>query len=221
MSRQLEETIRGSTVEFRECVEICCRLRFPVAAAAMQDNRCPLCSGETRIVIKRLRIEFKTQAAASSTQNDLAVVLDNIRSAYNVGSIFRTSDGCGLNHVYLCGITPRTDHPKVLKTALGAEGSTPSSYHANGLTVTRRLKSQGYFLIALESAENAVSLFAPELALPKKPLALVVGNELSGVDPGIMEICDLAVSLPMLGRKSSLNVVVAFGIAVYTIRFGL
>jgi tRNA G18 (ribose-2'-O)-methylase SpoU len=149
------------------------------------------------------------------------VVLDNLRSAYNVGSIVRTADGAGIDHLYLCGITPTLDHPKVAKTALGAEATVESSYHPNALTLVSDLQSRGIYLAALESRPGAVSLFDPVLRIPTSPAVLVVGNELVGVDPAIEELCDLVVALPMMGTKRSLNVVVAFGIASYWLRFGM
>jgi tRNA G18 (ribose-2'-O)-methylase SpoU len=151
----------------------------------------------------------------------LSVVLDNLRSAYNVGSIVRTADGAGISHLYLCGITATLDHPKVAKTALSAEASVKSSYHPNALTLVSDLKSKGMYLAALESRPGAVSLFDPTLRIPAMPSVLIVGNELLGIDPAILELCDQVVALPMMGTKRSLNVVVAFGIASYWLRFGI
>jgi len=146
---------------------------------------------------------------------NLEIVLDNIRSTFNVGAMFRTSDGAGVKKLYVCGITPTPEHPKIVKTGLGAEWSVPWSYHTNAVTVVKALKEQGYTVFALESTEASVSLFETTLPNVAKPLALVVGNEVTGIDPDILTLCDKAVHIPMLGYKHSLNVSIAFGIAVY------
>lgn len=150
-----------------------------------------------------------------------AILLDNIRSTYNVGSILRTADGAGVRYLHLCGITPTPDNPKVAKTALGAEQSVRWTHHRNGVTAARMLRAQGSQLWALEIAPCAVSLFDAVADLPPVPLVLVVGNERIGVDPGILALCEQVVALPMAGVKHSLNVATAFGIAVYTLRYGM
>ncbi len=150
----------------------------------------------------------------------MEAMLDNIRSAYNVGSIFRTADGAGIRHLYLCGITPTPEHPKVAKTALGAERTVSWSSLKNGLDLALDLKNKGYQLWAIEYNSRAESLFDTSLENLSTPTLLIVGNELSGIDPAIQIESDRLISLPMLGQKSSLNVIVAFGIAAYTVRFG-
>jgi tRNA G18 (ribose-2'-O)-methylase SpoU len=140
-------------------------------------------------------------------------LLDNIRSTWNVGSMFRTSDGTGIQKLYLCGITPSPENPKVGKTALGAEKSIPWGKSKNGVHIASLLKSNGHVLWALEDLPGAIPLFQMELDSENSPIVLVVGNEVSGVDPGIIEICDKVISIPMLGKKRSFNVAVAFGIA--------
>jgi tRNA G18 (ribose-2'-O)-methylase SpoU len=145
----------------------------------------------------------------------LETLLDNVRSAFNVGSILRSADAAGLRRVHLCGVTPTPAHPRVAKqiakTALGAEQSVPWAYAPNALDAARALCDQGTTLWALEEAPGALSLFAAPL--PAGPLALVVGSEVAGVDPGLLSLCACAVCLPMRGIKRSLNVAVAFGIA--------
>ncbi|NPV76937.1 MAG: RNA methyltransferase [Anaerolineae bacterium] len=151
----------------------------------------------------------------------IEVLLDNIRSAFNVGSIFRTADGAAINHIHLCGITPTPDHPKVSKTALGAECLVAWTQHWDGVEAARELKEKGYALVALESAEDSRSLFEIS-SLPGTPLTvLVLGNEVTGVDPGILELCNQKIHIPMQGSKRSLNVAIAFGIAAYHLRYGL
>jgi tRNA G18 (ribose-2'-O)-methylase SpoU len=147
-------------------------------------------------------------------------MLDNIRSAWNVGSMLRSADGAGVRHVHLCGVSSPPDNPKVAKTALGAENSLPWTFHPDGAAAALEMQAQGFRLWALEGGPRAESLFDVSADLPGAPLVLVVGNELSGVDPGILDQCERVVCLPMQGIKGSLNVAVAFGIAVYYIRFG-
>jgi tRNA G18 (ribose-2'-O)-methylase SpoU len=149
----------------------------------------------------------------------LQALLDNIRSSFNVGAMFRTADGAGVSHLHLCGITPAPDHPKVAKTALGAEYSVPWTQYWDALEAAASLKQGGFELWALEGGPRAESIFEVTEELPDKPLLLVVGNEVSGVDPGLLALCERVVSIPMQGAKQSLNVAVAFGIAVYTLRY--
>ena len=145
-------------------------------------------------------------------------MLDNIRSIYNVGAMLRMADGAGLSHLYLCGITATLDHPRMAKTALGAEAAVPWSAHSNSLDVADELKGRGYALWGLESGPHAEPLFGAGPAPHGKPLALIVGNELAGIDPALLARCDRVLYIPMAGIKGSLNAAVAFGIAAYYIR---
>jgi tRNA G18 (ribose-2'-O)-methylase SpoU len=147
------------------------------------------------------------------------VLLDNIRSAWNVGSMLRSADGAGVRRVHLCGISPTPDNPKTFKTALGAETAVYWSYHPNSLNAANALKSQGLRLWALEGGPGATSIFQAVRTLDSRPIALVVGNEVSGIDPELLSSCEQVVSIPMAGYKRSLNVAIAFGIAVYILRF--
>ncbi len=138
-------------------------------------------------------------------------LFDNVRSAFNVGSMLRTADGVGLAHVHLCGTTAPATSPKVAKTALGAEASVPSSHHRNALQRAGELIATGHRLWALEVGGAAVSVFdSPTLG---EHDVLVVGNELAGIDPEVVKLCEGTVSIPMYGAKGSFNVAVAFGIA--------
>jgi 23S rRNA (guanosine2251-2'-O)-methyltransferase len=132
----------------------------------------------------------------------LCVVLNNIRSLYNVGSIFRTADGIGVEKVWLCGITGYPPQSGIAKTALGAEENTLWEYRKEILPLLRELKSQGYQIVLV----------------PKSPVCLVIGNEVNGVSNELMSLCDKAVEIDMAGIKNSLNVAVAFGIMGYHIR---
>jgi len=150
----------------------------------------------------------------------LSIVLDNIRSALNVGSILRTADGCGVKKIHLCGATATPENSKVSKTGLGAEWSLPWEYHPNTFECVCNLMSNTRVILALEQTCKSSSLLRmnPEV-LKNKEVILIIGNELTGVDPAVLEKIDHHVSLPMLGFKKSLNVAVAFGIAAYFIQF--
>lgn len=154
-------------------------------------------------------------------QIQLSVLLDNIRSAHNVGAIFRTGDGVGLRHLYLCGFTPTpADNPAVSKTALGAEQRLKWSHHRNALDLVEQLRDEGFKLVALECTAKATPIYRFKAEPPdNQPWVLVVGNERAGVDPGPLELCDLVLSLPMTGEKNSLNVAAAFAAAAYWLSF--
>ncbi|MDX1421206.1 MAG: TrmH family RNA methyltransferase [Rubricoccaceae bacterium] len=143
----------------------------------------------------------------------IAVVAHDLRSAHNVGSVFRTADSAGLRHVYLTGFTPTPAHRGVIKTALGAQDAVPWSHHADPLVLLRQLRDEGTTVAALERADGAV---APEdVTAGHFPLVLVLGNEISGVAPDLLAAADLVLALPQYGVKASLNVSVAFGVAAY------
>jgi tRNA G18 (ribose-2'-O)-methylase SpoU len=148
------------------------------------------------------------------------VLLDNVRSLSNVGTIFRSSDGAGVTHIHLGGVTPTPDHPKLAKTALGAERSVAWTHHPDPVAATAKIAAAGTELWALEGGAD-VTLFEL-LPLPAdRRVCLVVGHEVSGVDPRILEQCAVRAHLPMAGLKGSLNVAVAFSVAAYAIRHGL
>lgn len=141
-----------------------------------------------------------------------AVVLDQIRSAYNVGSFFRTADAAGVERLYLCGITPRADNRQVAKTALGAHLALPWEWHYDTLVVLRALAARGYQVAAVETGEESQPLFDFE---PRWPVAAVFGNEVSGLAPEILAACSVRVRIPMMGTKSSLNVATAGGVVLF------
>jgi tRNA G18 (ribose-2'-O)-methylase SpoU len=147
-------------------------------------------------------------------------LLDNVRSVRNVGSIFRTADGAGIEHLHLGGITPTPDHPKLEKTALGAELRVPWSHAHDAAAHAASLRESGHRLWALEGGPEANSVFEPHDAHDSTPIVLVLGHEVSGVDPRILRLCERTLFIPMLGIKDSLNVSVAFGVAAYALRFG-
>lgn len=144
------------------------------------------------------------------------VILNSIRSSYNVGSVFRTSDGAMIEKLYLCGYTPHPPKKEILKTALGATESVSWEYVKDPIAVIKDLKSMGIKICALELTENSIPYF--ELTKDDFPLALVVGNEISGVSQEILDQCDLSIEIPQYGIKQSLNVAVAYGIAIFELR---
>lgn len=150
-------------------------------------------------------------------------ILDNIRSAYNVGSVFRTADGAGVSKIFLTGLTPcphtnekfKTRARRDLeKTALGAEKFVPWEYHKQTWRLIEKLKRQGVQIIALEQTKNSIPYYQFK---PTYPLCLIVGNEVTGISKSILKRCDAIIAIPMRGKKESLNVAVAFGIAVYSL----
>ncbi|MGB1252985.1 MAG: RNA methyltransferase [Candidatus Promineifilaceae bacterium] len=196
----------------RECTNPTCQFRFPAESDHPIGNVCPKCDGVT-VVDQQFAAQLVPTAVSDRAKRQVVGVLDNIRSIHNVGACFRTADGAGLTNLYLCGITATPAHRKVAKTALGSEQAVAWSHHHNALHLVERLKKEGYQLWALEGGTQAESLLTS--VLPEGPIAIVVGNEVSGVDPAILALCDRVVALPMRGVKASLNVSTAFGIAAY------
>jgi len=142
------------------------------------------------------------------------VICDNIRSLENIGSIFRTSDALGVSKIFLCGISGKPPHHKISKTALGAEKTIPFEYYRQTGRLIDKLKRDKISIIALEQAKDAISCLKFKT---KFPLALIVGNEVKGISKAILRKCDKVIELPMAGKKESLNVSVAFGVAGYHI----
>ena len=206
--------------KFIQCENITCRLRMPIDMDQFNGQFCPRCGGLMKVAVDSINgPEWKEKPPKKKRQ--MVVVLDNIRSAYNVGAIFRTADGLDVLKLYLCGITPTPDDTGALvKTGLGAEKTIPWEYQPDGLALGRDLKDQGYHLIALERtpAAQIINDYRPESS-DLGPIALVLGNEKAGVDPGIIAVCNDVIALPMMGRKGSLNVAVAFGAAAYWLLF--
>ena len=148
-------------------------------------------------------------------------VLDNIRSAYNVGSIFRSADGSGINKLYLCGITPTPENPRVGKTALGAEKAISWEHSWSVTNTVDILHKEGFIIVSLEGGPSSVNIFEalPLLQAMDSPVALIVGNEISGIDPEVVKKSSFCVYIPMEGIKESLNVASAFAVAAYLIRY--
>jgi 23S rRNA (guanosine2251-2'-O)-methyltransferase len=161
----------------------------------------------------------------------IRLILADIRSAHNVGAILRTADACLVELVYACGYTPfprlpddtrpahvaNANHRAIAKTALGAEASIPVLHVPDTLTAIREARSAGFKIIVVEQSENSLNLYH---YTPAGPMALVLGNEVSGISEDHFAHADTILELPMLGRKESLNVAVTAGISLYQLRFG-
>ncbi len=157
------------------------------------------------------------------------VLLNSIRSNYNVGSIFRTSDGVMIEKLYLCGYTPHPSKPgepagkksstskkEILKTALGSTESVCWEYVRDPVDVIKELKAKGVKICALELTTKSKKYF--EISKSDFPLCLIVGNEITGVAQDLIDLCDFSIEIPQYGIKQSLNVAVAYGIAVFELR---
>lgn len=153
--------------------------------------------------------EFK-----QSEKNPLVVVLDNVRSMYNVGSVFRTADAFRIESIFLCGITSCPPHPEIHKTALGAEDAVEWVYKRDALEAVQMLKQQGYEVLAVEQVEGSMLLqdFIPK---SEKKYAIVLGNEVKGVDQKVVDNCDGCLEIPQFGTKHSLNVSTTAGIVMW------
>jgi tRNA G18 (ribose-2'-O)-methylase SpoU len=207
----------GIPHEFFECSSGSCKVRFP--APSGYSSSCPLCKSPV-LPVCYADSNYLTSPETSSNLSEISILLDNIRSAYNVGSILRTADGAGIKHAYLCGITPTPLQHRLAKTALTAELNIAWSNHLNGILLAKKLKQSGHSLIAIETSRQAQNLFTLDKPLEGSNV-LIVGNEICGIDPDLLSLCDREFYLPMFGKKNSLNVAVTLGIAVYSLTFGL
>ena len=151
---------------------------------------------------------------AAKEKLPVRVVLDNVRSAQNVGSFFRTGDAFAVEHVALCSITAVPHAREIHKTALGAELTVPWSYHASTAECVRQLRDEGYEVLAVEQVEGAAMLdaFCPE---PGRRYALVFGNEVEGVAQEVVDLCHGALEIPQFGVKHSINVAVSGGVVLW------
>ncbi|MEO6883043.1 MAG: RNA methyltransferase [Bacteroidia bacterium] len=155
--------------------------------------------------------EFK-----NSAKTPIIVVLDNVRSLNNIGSVFRTADAFLLEAVYLCGITASPPHKDIHKTALGATDSVNWIYFPSTLEALEKLKKENRKIYAIEQAEKSIYLndFHPD---KKEKLALIFGNEINGVEQDVIEQCNACIEIPQLGTKHSLNIAVSVGVVVWDI----
>jgi 23S rRNA (guanosine2251-2'-O)-methyltransferase len=175
-------------------------------------------SGDLPLPMRKLGMdELERKSVSEFRQSDktpVIVVLDNIRSMHNVGSVFRTADAFLLKGIYICGYTPQPPHRDIHKTALGATETVDWRYFATTAEAIRSLKAEGYAVYAIEQTVGSIRLqdFA---ALSKGALAVVFGNEVSGVGEEALALCDGSVEIPQWGMKHSLNISIAAGIVLW------
>lgn len=196
-------------------------MRFPVAEGSPLGAECPLCGAPTEWSDVAWRTQGAPPPRSPLPGPPLEALLDNVRSLRNVGAIFRTADGAGVRHLHLGGFTPTPEHPKLAKTALGAERSVGWTRHLDPAAAAATLVQGGARLWALEGGEAAEDLFEIEALDPSRVIVLVLGHEVSGVDPRVAEHCERTICIPMAGHKGSLNVSTAFGVAAFTLRHAL
>lgn len=158
------------------------------------------------------RVDIDTYKQLKKTP--IQLVLDNIRSANNVGSIFRSADAFAIEAIHLCGITAKPPHRDILKTAIGATKSVEWSYHSTTQEAVDILRAKNYMIASLEQVEQSTALHQFQIG-NQSQIALVVGNEVSGVDQKIIDLSDLCLEIPQFGTKHSLNVSVSLGIALW------
>lgn len=157
---------------------------------------------------------------AKGLKNEVVVVLPDIRSSYNIGSIFRTSDATGISKIYICGYSPcptdKFNRPQkeIAKTALGAEKRIPWEYKKDVQRVIKNLKEEGFVVVAVEQDERSIT-YKKFFKNREDKIAIVFGNEVEGLSKKIIALCDAVVDIPMLGEKESLNVSVSAGIVLY------
>ncbi len=168
--------------------------------------------------MRKLKLDELNRASVdefkSKDKLPVTVVLDNIRSMHNIGSIFRTSDGFAVEQICLCGITAQPPHREIEKTALGATQSVNWTYFETSMQAIKDLRGNGYKIIAIEQAENSVMLnkFTPST---NEKYALIFGNEVNGVSDDVMQQIDSCIEIPQFGTKHSFNVVVSAGIVLW------
>lgn len=144
------------------------------------------------------------------------VLLNSIRSSYNVGSIFRTSDGAMINKLILTGYTPTPEKKEVLKTALGSQNSVTWKYVKNPIDAINEIKKLGIKICSLELTDKSIPYY--NVKKTDFPLCLIIGNEISGISQELIDLCDFSIEIPQYGIKQSLNVAVAYGIAIFDLR---
>lgn len=157
---------------------------------------------------------ISTEEFKKSVKLPLVVVLDEVRSLHNVGSVFRTSDAFRVESIYLCGITATPPHPEIHKTALGAEDSVSWIYYKDTCDAVNQLKAEGYTVLSIEQVEGSTMLQDVELEENKK-YAIVFGNEVKGVKQEVVDMCDGCIEIPQFGTKHSLNISVTAGMVIW------
>lgn len=159
-----------------------------------------------------LKVKPSVSQVKRKKRNNMFALLDNVRSLYNVGSVFRTSDAVLLKKLFLCGITGHPPRKEISKTALGAEDIVPWEYQDDSVEVIKKLKKKGVAIVAVEIAHDSVPYNKAQYPFP---VCFVFGHEVEGISEEVMDLVDVAVYVPMLGRANSLNISTCYGIIVY------
>ncbi len=186
----------------------------PEEHISMSYNNRPHPTEQPPIILEPHYAGISSELLPEIERVPLRVVLDNIRSAYNVGAIFRTSDAAALEHIHLCGVTAHPPSPKLQKTALGAFDYVPWSYHPDTSEALDELVRTEYTIVALENTPDAELYY--RFTWPKRSV-LILGNEVEGISPQALSLSTHKVVIPVLGYKRTLNVATAFGIVVFEI----
>jgi tRNA G18 (ribose-2'-O)-methylase SpoU len=181
-----------------------------VPSALLKPNYLPMKKLSMKELERKSVEEFKT-----SKKLPVIIVLDNVRSLLNVGSIFRTADAFSIEAIYLCGITGTPPNKEIQKTALGATDSVSWKYFKNTSDAITELKKSDYYIYAVEQVKDSIKLNQFRLNEKHRKLAFVFGNEVNGVDDTVLHLCDAAVEIPQTGTKHSLNVSVSAGIIMW------
>lgn len=196
-----------------QCGNRKCNFRFP----AEKENfniYCPFC-GE-KLEVLQYTLDNGYAQYRRNPHLHLECILDNVRSSYNVGAIFRSASAFSIDHLDLCGFTPTPDQAKVLKTSLGAEKQVSWSYERNALSLIQQKKTErSCSIYSIEASLTATSLLNAMEKQSAQHILLVFGNEIFGVDPEIRRLSDAVLQIPITGDKKSLNVSTAFAIAVF------
>ena len=149
-------------------------------------------------------------------KDPIIVLLDDVRSFNNIGSVFRTCDAMGIKKIYLCGITGQPPHREIRKTAIGASESVDWEYENNASKILAKYRDLGYEIIAVEQTTSSVSL--ENYQLSNKNILLVFGNEINGVSQKLVDLCDLSLEIPQWGTKHSINISVSVGIVLWNLK---
>jgi tRNA G18 (ribose-2'-O)-methylase SpoU len=202
------------------CPDPACGLDFEVDhGLAWRRISCPTCGAEGAAILadvrRRLRAGNPGAAMPQMLENSVAVVLEDLRSVHNVGSILRTCDAFGIDLVVMTGITATPEHPKIARTALGAELEVPWVWRGDGPSAVAEFQDLGIDVIALERTDEAVPIADMTV---NGPFALVIGNEVAGVSGPVLAKASRHAAIPMLGSKSSLNAAVACAVALWQLR---
>jgi tRNA G18 (ribose-2'-O)-methylase SpoU len=171
--------------------------------------------------MRKLRVDelgrLNQQEFQAKEKQDIVIVLDNVRSGLNVGSVFRTADAFAIARVLLCGITPKPPHREILKTALGATESVAWEYHPTAASAVRSLLDLGYKVWPVEQTDQSILL---DQVTAEKKIAVIFGNEVTGVSDEVVAMFNESIEIPQFGTKHSLNVAVSAGIVLWHLLYG-